>query len=1232
MARATILGMRTSRVKGVFHDFSEGFAGCGTLRMPCARRVRYPFRAMLIDSLSSHLLAAPSLRPVLDKLAAGADAALAVAGSVRPFAVASLFARRPRPVAVVVSGAEAAERFARDLAAWIGISRVALLPERTDMPWSPAAPDLSVVGARVKAAGLLAAGRPVVVVASARALLRYVAPPETRLFSPISISCDEGAVDAGTGEPLSYEGLAARLVERGYVRAEAADGPGLFAVHGDAVDVYGAGDSAPVRVEFFGDAVDGLRRTVASTGQTIRALDAVEIWPAREFSISKTGLARMRRELAPRMALDSDAAAALEAFAEGRPAADMERHVPALYNKMACPLACAHPDTLTVLVEPRSLFDDASRRRDEISAMADAAKVKPAEAERLFSSPAALDFGPGQRLTLLSLMRAGGQVDAELAVTRPSLQGSTDKLLSCLREHVAARDFTLFTAADRRVREDMELLFGDAGLSFRECIEGDKAALETGVLNIGDVDVPAGFLIGDAHLAVVSIDDLSGRSTAHGASRRRARRIDVTETSFPFAPGDYVVHANHGIALFSEFVRREVAGVERDYMLLSYAENDKLYVPVEQIDRITRYVGPGASAPRLTRLHTADWTRATAKARKSARKLAFDLVDLYARRSTAKGFSYSSDTVWQEEMERLFPYTETPDQLAAIADVKADMESERPMDRLICGDVGFGKTEVALRAAFKAVADGRQVMVLCPTTILAQQHHTTFSERFSPFGARVEVLSRFRSKAQQKAALEGFSDGSVNVLVGTHRLLSRDVNPKELGLVVIDEEQRFGVGHKEQLKNLRESVDVLTLSATPIPRTLQMSLSGVRDMSLITTPPPNRMPVKVHVGEWDADVVSSAIRLEMERGGQAYYVSNRVRSIDDAVARVASAAPEARVGVAHGQMSAAQVQDVMERFSAGEIDVLVATTIVESGLDNPHTNTLIIEDSQRLGLAQLYQLKGRVGRSERQAFAYFLFPASRPLSDEACARLTAVGELTELGSGMKVAMRDLEIRGAGSLLGAEQSGQMSAVGFDLFANMLSEAVASARSGEEADARHGGGARGKAGRGRARGEGGSRGDGAGDGLSSADVCVDLAADFYLPEEFVEAADERVAWYRRLAAAEDEAQVEELAQALREAHGGLPQPAANMVARARVKARAASCGIERIVQTGGKLRISPVGADFAGRVSRDVDAKAALDAMRAIWSPREKTYIVPVAQGEPALGMADAALSALARARP
>ncbi|MDP2400924.1 MAG: helicase-related protein, partial [Actinomycetota bacterium] len=397
------------------------------------------------------------------------------------------------------------------------------------------------------------------------------------------------------------------------------------------------------------------------------------------------------------------------------------------------------------------------------------------------------------------------------------------------------------------------------------------------------------------------------------------------------------------------------------------------------------------------------------------RKLAFDLVDLYARRAAVSGHAFGADTPWQLEMEAMFPYIETPDQLAAIADVKADMEADTPMDRLICGDVGYGKTEVAIRAAFKAAQDGKQVMVLCPTTILAQQHFTNFSERFEPFDVRVEVLSRFRTPQQQAAALAGFASGEVAVLIGTHRLLSRDVMPRQLGLVVIDEEQRFGVEHKEHLKNLREQIDILTLSATPIPRTLQMSLSGVRDMSVIDTSPPNRFPVQVHAGEWDEDVVSGAIRRELERGGQIYYVSNRVRTIDDAVARVTAAAPEARIGVAHGQMGEKQLERVMEAFAANEYDVLVATTIIESGIDNPHSNTLIIEDSQRLGLAQLYQLKGRVGRSHVKAYAYFLFPRTAGLTDQAVERLTAIRDNAELGSGIRVAMRDLEIRGAGSL-------------------------------------------------------------------------------------------------------------------------------------------------------------------------------------------------------------------------
>ena len=623
---------------------------------------------------------------------------------------------------------------------------------------------------------------------------------------------------------------------------------------------------------------------------------------------------------------------------------------------------------------------------------------------------------------------------------------------------------------------------------------------------------------------------------------------------------------------------QEVGGRERDYFLLQYADGDKLYVPLEQVDRITRYVGPDGSSPRLTRLNTADWSRATGRARKSAKKLAFDLVDLYTRRSVVTGHAFAPDTATQADMEASFTYEMTPDQTSALLDIKADMESERPMDRLLCGDVGFGKTEVALRAAFKCCMDERQVMVLCPTTILAQQHFDTFRDRFAPFDLTVEVLSRFVTAARQRKILKAFSEGKVDVLIGTHRLLSADVTPSSLGLVIVDEEQRFGVQAKEQLKNLREQVDVLTLSATPIPRTMQMAMSGVRDMSLILTPPPGRLPVQVHVGEYDPDVVSDAIRRELARDGQVYYVSNRVHTIGDALERVQEAAPEARVGVAHGQMSPAQVEDVMLAFQLHEIDVLVATTIIESGIDNPHTNTLLIEDSQRLGLAQLYQLKGRVGRGRVQAYAYFMFPPELPLTPEATERLTALGEFQDLGSGMRIAMRDLEIRGAGSLVGAEQHGNLSSVGFDLFTQMLGQAVAEAR-GEVADE------------------------------EPSEVTINLAADFYLADEYLPEVDKRVLAYRRIAAASELSEVDALQKELEDTYGGMPLAARNLFDRARVRIRAERLGVTNIAFTQGRIVFSGI------TVPTDVSKK--LRAERGFYYPKTHQLKYPMRRDAEAL---------------
>ena len=979
-------------------------------------------------------------------------------------------------------------------------------------------------------------------VASARALLRRIAPAKEEVARPLALVAGSDLSEEPQRGIACFEDLEHCLVSMGYENSGKLDGPGTFSVQGGAIDVFPGNLAYPVRLDFFGDELDEIRRFLPSTGQTISSLGQVDIFPVREFAQTDAALLRAKRAIsksAETNAAQRDLLERLEDDSHELP----DLMAAYLLEKTAAVGDYLSADALTVLIEPRSLVDDALHAYDELSKRCVGTSIPVSD---LYMGPNELDFGANPRATYVSIMRVGVQLDSELVVKRVDVAGDPEKLFGRLRS-LAEMGFTVvFSVPHFRARQEMKLSLVDLGIPINEVLDvvGDASPkLKRGQVNIVDVDIPLGMIFPAAKMALVSLSDTQGAM----ATRKRSR-IDVTEITFPFKPGDYVVHAAHGVAFFRDIVRQDVGGSERDYLLLEYAEGDKLYVPVEQLDRVTRYVGPEGSSPRLTRLNTSDWSRAMAKARKATKQLAFDLVDVYTRRASTQGYRYREDTPWQHEMEESFPYQETPDQLAAIADIKADMQSPRPMDRLVCGDVGFGKTEVALRAAFKATQDNKQVMVLCPTTILAQQHYSTFKDRFEPFGVKVEVLSRFRTPAQQKQALADFSEGTVSVLVGTHRLLSRDVNPHDLGLVIIDEEQRFGVAHKEQLKNMRESIDVLTLSATPIPRTMQMGLSGVRDMSLILTPPDDRRPVEVHVGEWDPDVVSDAIRREMARGGQIYYVSNRVRSIDEAVKRVQAAAGEARVGVAHGKMTKEQLEDVMENFAAGELDVLVATTIIESGIDNPHTNTLIIEDSQRLGLAQMYQLKGRVGRSSTQAYAYFLFPDNIPLTEEAVARLTALGEHTDLGSGMRVAMRDLEIRGAGSLLGAEQSGNMSAVGFDLFAQMLSTAVNNAREGNSS---------------------------AKEFLPPAlsDIVVNVPDHTYFPEEYLPDADERVLYYRKIASADTIDAVNDIYEELLAKHPEMPQASVNQFEKARLKAFANEHGIKLISVSAGKLTVEP-----------------------------------------------------------
>ncbi|MDO8915912.1 MAG: transcription-repair coupling factor [Coriobacteriia bacterium] len=1143
----------------------------------------------LLADLSQPLESAPGYAHARAALAQGEDFTLAAPAGVRPLVTAALFRSDPRSTLVVVSGAEAADRFARQLAAYLPLDRVLTLPMPATLPWSrdPARP--AVAGRRARALWALQEGRPVVVVASARSLMRRVAPrsaPET--YEPVVLR---------TGSELDLVATSDRLALMGYERVDTADEPGRFAVRGGTLDVYPSDGHSPVRAELFGDEIESLRRYVPGTGQTVGDAVETEIYPCREMrlsnSVTKDIVHSYRsafRDIKEKALADPWLAHDLELLEQGAYFNGVEAYMPNIYKELGSVTDYISKETLVVVAEPRALFDDTVRHLEEVDTAAHTAGF---DATRFYLQPPQVDLGGRQRLTLVSLLRAGGTVDGELASRRPDVAGGESKTVAGLRGLLESGFRVVLAAHDRRQRETLTTSLSEAGLPVvtyagaQHAEPGSTADIAVGlgdrVVHMAFADIPAGYVIPDARLAVVSVDDAFPRSG------RRSPTADPTLLTFDFKPGDYVVHATHGIALFREVVRREVLGSPRDYLHLEYAKGDRLFVPVEQLDRVTKYVGPDASAPRVTRLNTADWSRATKKARAAARKLAFDLVDLYARRATTTGYAFSPDTPWQLEMEASFPFEETPDQISAIADVKTDMETDKPMDRLVCGDVGYGKTEVAIRAAFKATQDGKQVMILCPTTILAQQHFTTFSDRFEPYPVRVEVLSRFRTKSQQEAALAGFADGSVDILVGTHRLLSRDVSPQALGLIVVDEEQRFGVEHKEHLKNLREQVDVLAMSATPIPRTLQMALSGVREMSVIDTPPPNRFPVKVHVGEFDHDLVQAAIRLELERGGQVYYVFNRVMTIDEASARVREMVPEARIRVAHGQMSDNQLERVMESFAAGQVDVLVATTIIESGIDNPHTNTLIIEDAERLGLAQLYQLKGRVGRSHVRAFAYFLVGRGKALTEQAVERLTAMRELTELGSGIKIALKDLEIRGAGSLLGAEQSGNLSAVGFDLYADMLREAVAEVR-GEALPAH-------------------------------TDVRVDVPAAAFLAEEYVPEVDERVRYYRRLAAAVTPEAAIAIGVELTGRYGAMPEAASNLVGVARARAIAGELGITHVAITRGRVAVSPI--------TLSAEERGQLAPRGAVYFEKDRRLQMPLAYGESVvgavLGVLDAILS-------
>lgn len=1031
----------------------------------------------------------------------------------RAFTVAGL-ARRTPVLLVVLPRSRDAEIFTEALKVWMDPSEVALFPAWEVLPGEAMSPTLQTMGRRIKVLRDLGAGRsPEVIVASVRALVQAVAEPPA------------DAIELSVGAEMSLDDTVARLVEYGFERNYLVERPGEFSVRGGLLDVFPADAADPVRAEFFGDEVSDLRSFSVSSQRSGAHLKSLEITPCRELRLDEGVRARAAALLdsAPE---GSDLQGDLTRIAEGVVFPGMEAYLALLAGPLK-PITDLLPGGgRLVLCDPKQIFDRSTDFLEQ------AAEWGSGETEGLFI--------PLDRITedsdTVELWAYGrGEEGLDLDVTGWDEQtGRVDRLAAALQDVLSASGSVVVAAGLSASRAQQ--ILSEAGLGLPIA----RPELGKGVLS--EHSVGKGFLLklpNSAPVAVVGESDLFGRRRPVVAPGPQAP-ARASALLLQLAADDYVVHDTYGVGRYHGMLTREVAGISRDYLVISYASGDKLYLPTEQLDAVTKYTG--GESPRLNRLGTGEWEKSKAKAKKAVQDIAKDLIRLYSTRIRSEGFRFSPDTPWQAELENAFPHMETPDQQRAIDAVKEDMEKPIPMDRLVCGDVGFGKTEVAVRAAFKAVQDSKQAAVLVPTTILAQQHHQTFSERFAGFPVKVAQLSRFLTPAQQTAVLEEVAAGKVDVVVGTHRLLQSDVKFHDLGLLVVDEEQRFGVKHKEKIKHLRENVDVLTMTATPIPRTLEMGVTGIRDLSLMDTPPTDRRPVMTFVGDYDGRMVTAAIRRELARDGQVFFVHNRVSSIKSAARRIASLVPGARVETAHGQMSEGELEKIMVDVWDGKVDVLVCTTIIESGLDIPAMNTLIVERADLLGLSQLYQLRGRVGRARERAYAYFFYPHETVLTAEAHERLKTLSEYTELGSGFKIALRDLELRGAGNLLGAEQSGHIAAVGFDLYMRMMTETI------EELTGRS--------------------------PEPKLQVKLDIPADAYIPAEYIQRESLRMEAYRQIEQVRAPEDVVALIEEFTDRYGPVPKPLSTLLVVAELRAYLAEKGITEAGVRNGLMKLRPL----------------------------------------------------------
>ncbi|MQY03989.1 transcription-repair coupling factor [Actinomadura macrotermitis] len=1105
----------------------------------------------------AELVAPPSLWPVL-----GAALARSTGGGV--------------VLAVTATGREA-EDLTAALTSLMDPERVAHFPAWETLPHEKLSPRSDTVGQRLAVlrrlvhpdAGDGAGGALDVVVTPVRAVLQPI----------VAGLADLEPVRLRGGEDADLDDVVRRLVDAGYHRVDLVEKRGELAVRGGILDVFPPTEEHPLRVEFWGDTVEEVRYFKAADQRSLEvAPDGLWAPPCRELPLTEAVRERARLLAAQHPALEE----ILTRIADGDTVEGMEAFSPVLAERMEL-LTDLLPDGSALLVcEPERIRTRSAELVRTSQEFLEASWVNAAA-----GGEAPIDLGAAAFRSLEEVREHSNELGLprwSITALNPegealnlgvhpaeAYRGDTAKVVADVKGWIDAGWRVVMITAGHGPAERLVQLVGEEGLGATLTDLADVP--REGLVNVSTGLLENGFVWDAVKLAVLTETDLSGQKSSTKDMRRMPSRRRGGIDPLQLRAGDYVVHEQHGVGRYVEMVSRNVQGATREYLILEYAKGDRLFVPTDQLEELTRYVG--GEAPSLHRLGGSDWQKAKSKARKAVKQIAGELIRLYSARMASPGHAFAPDTPWQRELEDAFPYMETPDQLAAIDEVKGDMEKPVPMDRLICGDVGYGKTEIAVRAAFKAVQDGRQVAVLVPTTLLVQQHLSTFSERFGAFPVTVKPISRFQTEAEIKETMQGLQEGSVDVVVGTHRILSSNMRFKDLGLVIIDEEQRFGVEHKEELKRLRTQVDVLAMSATPIPRTLEMGLTGIREMSTILTPPEERHPVLTFVGPYEEKQIAAAIRRELLREGQVFFVHNRVRSIDKAAGNLARLVPEARIATAHGQMNEQQLEKVMVDFWEKNYDVLVATTIVESGLDVPNANTLIVDRADMYGLSQLHQLRGRVGRGRERAYAYFLYQPEQPLTETAHERLATLAQHTEIGAGMYVAMKDLEIRGAGNILGAEQSGHVAGVGFDLYVRMVGEAVRELKEGGGAAAE-----------------------------PMPDTRVELPVDAHLPHEYIPGERLRLDAYRRIAAITGDEEITAVHEELKDRFGPLPVPVLNLLEVARFRARARKAGLTDVTLQGNFVKFAP--ADLPD--SRQVRLQRLYP--KSIIKPASSTLLVPM----------------------